>query len=157
MVSMTIAGLWHGPSWNYVLFGAMHGAALVVNQYWKKTKRHLPDPLAVALTFCFCNLAFIFFRAPDLATAALLARRLVPGPGALGTKVLSEVRSFGLVTLLPPLALGAVLAFAGKGSDDIAREHRPSYGTALGAAILILTACLYMNSTIAKSFVYFNF
>ena len=36
MLAMTIAGFWHGPSWNFVVFGLIHGVALATNQYWKK-------------------------------------------------------------------------------------------------------------------------
>jgi alginate O-acetyltransferase complex protein AlgI len=157
LVSMTIAGLWHGPSWNFVVFGALHGAALVVNQYWKKTKRKLPAPVAWALTFSFVNLAFIVFRAPDLATAAALARRLVAGHDALGTGVLRSVHAIGLVTIIPPVVCGAVAAFFGRSADELARELRPSFVTSLGSAAMILASCLFMNSTITKGFVYFAF
>ena len=37
MIAMTVAGLWHGPAGTFVVvFGAMHGAALAANQYWKE-------------------------------------------------------------------------------------------------------------------------
>jgi alginate O-acetyltransferase complex protein AlgI len=158
LLSMTIAGLWHGPSWNFILFGMMHGAALVLNQYWKKKKlRKLPPGLAWALTFCFVNLAFIFFRAPDLTTAAHLVALLVPRHGALGTTVLATVPALGVAMLVPPLLAGVVLAFFGKSSDELQSEHRPSYATSLGTVMMILTSLLYMNSTIVKQFVYFNF
>jgi alginate O-acetyltransferase complex protein AlgI len=157
LAAMTIAGLWHGPSWTFVVYGAMHGAALVVNQYWKKTKRKLPAPVAWALTFSFVNLAFIVFRAPDLATAAALARRLVAGHDVLGTSVLHSVHAIGVVTVVPPLVCGAVAAFFGRSADDLAREMRPSLATSLGSAAMLLASCLFMNSTISRGFVYFAF
>jgi D-alanyl-lipoteichoic acid acyltransferase DltB (MBOAT superfamily) len=158
LLSMTIAGLWHGPSWGFIGFGTLHGAALVLNQYWKKKKlRKLPRGLAWALTFGFVNLAFIFFRAPDPTTAARLVARLVPGHGALGTRILGTVHTLGVATLLPPLLVGAVVAFAGTSSDDLAREHRPSLVTSLCTVMMVLTSLLYLNSTIVKQFVYFNF
>src|SRR4029077_2586125 len=47
MVSMLIAGAWHGSTWNFVIFGGLHGAGLVVNQYWKKKSKHrLPSAVA---------------------------------------------------------------------------------------------------------------
>lgn len=158
LLSMTIAGLWHGPSWNFILFGMLHGAALVLNQVWKKKKlRKLPPPLAWALTFGFVNLAFIFFRAPDLTTATHLVARLIPGRGALGTAVLGTVHTLGVITLVPPLFAGATLAFFGKNSDELASAFRPSYATSLATTLMLLASLLYLNSTIVKQFVYFNF
>ncbi len=158
LLSMTIAGLWHGPSWNFVVFGTMHGTALVINQYWKKKKmRKLPGPLAWALTFGFVNLAFIVFRAPDMATAAHLAALLVPRHGGLGTSVIVAARAIGVASLAPPLIGGVIAAFYGKSSDELAQAFRPSYLTALATALMILLSCLYMNSAIVKQFVYFNF
>jgi D-alanyl-lipoteichoic acid acyltransferase DltB (MBOAT superfamily) len=163
LLSMAIAGLWHGPAWTYVVFGLLHGSALVVNQYWKKrqsrnkSKRRLPAPVGWALTFGFVNLAFVFFRSPDLATAAHISLRLIPGPGALGTAVLGTVRTLGMTTLLPFLAAGAVVAFVGKSSDELARDFRPSWRSACSAAAIFVLSFLYMNSNFAKSFVYFAF
>src|SRR5262249_30454555 len=134
LLAMTIAGLWHGPSWSYVVFGAMHGAALSVNQSWKRKKMpKLPGPLSLALTFCFVNLAFIVFRAPDLKTAAHLAALLVPGHHLLGTTAIQGARSLGLAVVAPPLVAGTALAFAGPTSDELADAFRPSHRAALGA------------------------
>jgi D-alanyl-lipoteichoic acid acyltransferase DltB (MBOAT superfamily) len=159
LLAMTIAGLWHGPSWTYIVFGMLHGAALVTNQVWKKRKMKLPAPLAWALTFGFVNLAFIFFRSPDLTTAAHIVTRLVPlpGHGLLGRAVLSDVRTIGISTLAPPLLAGVVAAFVGKNSNDLTRTFRPTLVTAGGATALFLLSFLYMNSNIVKRFVYFNF
>src|SRR5471032_2492659 len=63
-VSMLIAGIWHGSTWNFVVFGALHGLGLVINQYRKKAKqKKLPAWLAWALTLAYVNITFIFFRA----------------------------------------------------------------------------------------------
>jgi D-alanyl-lipoteichoic acid acyltransferase DltB (MBOAT superfamily) len=159
LLSMGIAGLWHGPSWTYVIFGLLHGVALVVNQYWKKSKRKLPVGVGWALTFCFVNLTFIFFRSPNLATAVRAAARLLPRHGVvvLGTTVLAQARTIGITTLVPPLLIGAGAAFLGRSSDELARDFRPSYETSFGTAALLLASFLFMNSNIVKQFVYFNF
>ncbi len=157
MLSMLIAGLWHGPSWNFVVFGGLHGVGLVINQYWKKTKRKLPGPLAWALTFCFVNVAFIFFRSPDLRTAWHLILKLVPSRGGLGTAVLANVSIFDHLTFFPTVLAGIPAAFLGKSSDELARGFRPSYATALATVALLLGGLLYLNSTAAQQFIYFNF
>jgi alginate O-acetyltransferase complex protein AlgI len=80
MVMMLLVGLWHGPSWNFVIFGAIHGMALIIHKLWTTSKplaSLLKRPgliLAWAavsriLTLGVILLGFIFFRADSLSTA----------------------------------------------------------------------------------------
>jgi alginate O-acetyltransferase complex protein AlgI len=158
LCAMMIAGLWHGPSWTFVVFGTLHGMALVVNQFWnKKVSRRLPIGLAWALTFAFVNLAFIFFRAPSLSVGGHIARLLIPvHTTLLGIAVLRDAATGGTIFILP-IIIGIIAAFWGKNSDELARAFRPSYVTALGTAALMLVSWFFMNSTIVKRFVYFAF
>lgn len=74
-----IIGLWHGASWNYVIFGGMHGVLLVINHLWRKrgfcVSRKKTSPgffiriLAWAATFFSVALTFVMFRAHSIATA----------------------------------------------------------------------------------------
>jgi len=82
MVVFLILGLWHGASWNFVIFGAMHGLFIVINHLWRKffpnfnkaCKQKQPYKITKkvgfwALTFISVNLSFVMFRAKDIATA----------------------------------------------------------------------------------------
>ena len=72
MLTMLLGGLWHGASWNFVVWGGLHGLALMVHKAWRGAHRRDEqrlNPLAVFLTFHFVCLTWIFFRAPDFATA----------------------------------------------------------------------------------------
>lgn len=64
-----IGGLWHGASWMFVIWGSLHGTAVVVHRAWTKSGRSIPRPLAWCLTFTFVSFAWIFFRASDMAAA----------------------------------------------------------------------------------------
>jgi len=63
MATFVLGGLWHGASWMFVIWGALHGAALVVHRIWRRLGLRMPTPLAWLLTFCFVNITWIFFRA----------------------------------------------------------------------------------------------
>jgi alginate O-acetyltransferase complex protein AlgI len=73
MITMVLGGLWHGASWTFVIWGFIHGAALSLNHLLRPVMRRwgvtLPRWLALLLTFHFVTLAWVYFRAPDLATA----------------------------------------------------------------------------------------
>lgn len=159
MVAMAIAGSWHGPSWGFVLFGVLHGSALVLHQAWKRRKKKLPGGLSWGLTFAFVNLTFVFFRAPDLATALHFVALLLPvhdDPFEV-TTLHDTLKALKLSTIVPTLVAGVVGVFAGKTSDELTRDFRPSYRSSLATAMLVLVALVHMNSRIAKQFVYFNF
>lgn len=65
-LTFLLGGLWHGAAWTFVIWGAMHGAALVVHRVWSRTGRQMVRPLAWLLTFAFVDLAWIVFRAKDM-------------------------------------------------------------------------------------------
>jgi D-alanyl-lipoteichoic acid acyltransferase DltB (MBOAT superfamily) len=86
LATMVLGGLWHGASWNFVLWGALHGGALAVNRWWQRRgpKPQPGDPgpsllrqiFGVIVTFhyvCFC---WVFFRAQTFGHAKLLLSRL---------------------------------------------------------------------------------
>lgn len=78
MTTMVLGGLWHGAAWTFVIWGALHGTALVAIHLLRV---RLPQwkiaPWAGMLgTFYFVTFAWVYFRAPDIATA----HRILVGP-----------------------------------------------------------------------------
>ena len=72
MITMALGGLWHGASWSFLIWGVLHGAALMIERALGVTsegKSHPRSPLAAAfgwfLTFQFVSIAWVFFRAPS--------------------------------------------------------------------------------------------
>lgn len=59
-LTMLLGGLWHGASWNFVIWGALNGAGMIVAKCfpWRLWK-----PLAVLITFVFISFTRLFFRA----------------------------------------------------------------------------------------------
>jgi alginate O-acetyltransferase complex protein AlgI len=81
MITMILGGLWHGASWNFILWGTLHGVALVLHKLWSdrsQKRRGTPVILAVstALTFLFVTLSWVPFRAQDPATMLLVFQKL---------------------------------------------------------------------------------
>jgi D-alanyl-lipoteichoic acid acyltransferase DltB (MBOAT superfamily) len=87
MITMLLGGLWHGAAWTFVLWGAFHGAILVVYRMlrvddWIGQRRgpafllRLQDAGLVALMFMLVCIGWLLFRAPDMATVAAFFRGL---------------------------------------------------------------------------------
>jgi alginate O-acetyltransferase complex protein AlgI len=70
-VVMLIGGLWHGASWNFLVWGGLHGALLAFERMRGKAAAYgaWPAPMRVGLTFVLVLIGWVFFRAPDLHAA----------------------------------------------------------------------------------------
>lgn len=71
MLVMLLGGLWHGSSWNFLIWGAIHGGMLAFERAQGKQSVYagLPHGLKVMITFIIVCIAWVFFRAPDLGSA----------------------------------------------------------------------------------------
>lgn len=71
MITMAIAGMWHGgESWNFLLWGLAHGAALSLSRWWRSMNMTaLPVLLSRFLMLFFVILAWVVFRASDFNAA----------------------------------------------------------------------------------------
>jgi D-alanyl-lipoteichoic acid acyltransferase DltB (MBOAT superfamily) len=76
MATMLMGGLWHGASWQFVIWGGIHGMFLVIERGLRSVfggLRIMTGRLALiamgTATFSCVSLAWVFFRAPDLASA----------------------------------------------------------------------------------------
>ncbi len=71
-IPFLLGGIWHGAGWNYVLWGALHGAALVVNRTWSQILGlKMPKLCAWTLTFVFVGLSGILLRTINFERAKL--------------------------------------------------------------------------------------
>lgn len=71
-VTMLLGGLWHGASWNFLIWGGVHGGALAVERASRGTTlaAKMPRVARIACTFAVVLLVWVFFRASTLPQAA---------------------------------------------------------------------------------------
>jgi D-alanyl-lipoteichoic acid acyltransferase DltB (MBOAT superfamily) len=75
LLTMLLGGLWHGASWNYIVWGALHGIYLLINHVWRNVIGvPVQRLLGNLLTFAAVMFGWVFFRAADLSTALTMLK-----------------------------------------------------------------------------------
>jgi len=89
LITMGLGGLWHGASYNFVIWGLMHGIALVLERMLGVTgeggHRRVPTVVSWFITFHFVCLSWVFFRAPSLDGAWTYLTTLISSDAILST------------------------------------------------------------------------
>src|SRR6266513_146984 len=163
LVTMVLAGLWHGANWTFVVFGAIHGTVLAAERYFfpAKTKQKdaaLPQHSAGVfslwaqriLTFNVLCLSLAFFRATSLPAAVQFLAGL--SNFAWLTEYASAFFMLGLFSI--PLFVVDLLMEASNQEYPFANAPY-AVRTALAAFALVILALFSGNSL--NAFVYFQF
>jgi len=165
MIVFVISGLWHGASWNYIIWGALHGVFTVgyllffINN--KKSKFNIPTLLGWATTFILVSLAWVFFRANTLGDAIAVLLQLSHGWENLSALTLSQVgMGYPAYTLILSIFLIIILMCIEwiSSKEDIEeiilRQVRyKRYAIYYTAFIVLYLLGIYKQS----SFIYFQF
>jgi alginate O-acetyltransferase complex protein AlgI len=109
LVTMTLAGLWHGANWPFVVFGFLQGLLLLGHRWFREFCARRPrlqvllqtaagTILRMGLTFTSFALALIVFRAPTLSAASTIYHRMmVPHEGQLSPLTAHSLLTIGLL------------------------------------------------------------
>jgi D-alanyl-lipoteichoic acid acyltransferase DltB (MBOAT superfamily) len=147
LVTMTLCGLWHGPSWTFVLWGAVHGCALVVCAQWRRYGPRMPALLGWVLTVIFVLPTGVLFRAVTLQDALNIFQGLLVAP------------RFAEGTHLWPLVVVPLMAFLLPASQDIIaramNKPRPWLAALIGLGLLAILIDMGERNT--HGFAYYKF
>ncbi len=89
-----LGGLWHGASWMFVIWGALHGIAIVLHRIWQELNLEMNRILAWIITFNFINITWVFFRAKDLESAEKVLTGMLGGSGVVLPGILKSRLAF---------------------------------------------------------------
>ena len=88
VITMTLGGLWHGANWTYIVWGLLHGFALVLHKNYLTFRKKYPVRVenkamqgvgafvSWLLTYAFVCVCWIFFRADSVERAVLILGRI---------------------------------------------------------------------------------
>ena len=74
-----VSGIWHGAGFTFIVWGLMHGVAMVLYRLLKKWIDRVPYAVTWIVTFLFVNITWVFFRALTISDAGLLISRVFSG------------------------------------------------------------------------------
>lgn len=158
LLTMTLGGLWHGASWNFVIWGLMHGIALIIHKYYSTKiiifnnfKNHnLYKLVSWFVTYLYICITWIFFRSKTLFDSLEMIKRMF--------NFNTNGISFVFTPLYVILPFVVICHYIGK------NKYYDKYflvrgNTFKGAFILIsITICIFFMTPLNSSpFIYFQF
>ena len=173
-ITFLVGGVWHGAGWNFIIWGSLHGLAIVVHRLWSDNGRRLPSWAAWCLTFSFVSLAWVFFRAPDVDAAQKMLRALF-SPDATGMSpeylysvltgyenpvfsALVTLLNTSLLWIMPPVILATLFARDVVELSGYRQGSVPlSTAKVILSAILFFLAAVFILAGTPSVFLYFNF
>jgi len=155
-IVMLLGGLWHGASWNFVIWGGIHGSVLSIERAFGKDAlyRRLPESLKIALTFGIVLISWVFFRARTISEAfaylgGMFARTEPMAQARLAMEL--AYKPYSILTFI----LAALIIWTAPQTWDFTKKLDPIRCTAVVAALWVSIALLYTQSF--NPFIYFIF
>lgn len=126
-VVFLLSGFWHGANWTFIIWGALHAVFMVVYlcyKYYNKTQHRnnfFLDAVSMVVTFALVSLAWIFFRANNVADALLIVKNILTGYAASPFQlVLKDIsNNFSIVFTNAGLFVSAVMIVFMMGAERL--------------------------------------
>jgi len=147
-LTMVISGLWHGATWGFVLWGAVHGLGRVLTRRMEESafyRDRVPRAVKTLWVFSFVTLAWVFFRAEGIGQA---------------WAILSRIAQFGWADPAFPWILLvwiiAVWAYQALCESPLRAVLRPA-PVRIGLMVLLILAVAIFAQSGTHEFIYFQF
>lgn len=156
LITMALGGLWHGASWTFMIWGLLHGSALVTEKLWKSANWYTPPALVGhVLMLLFVMFGWLLFRAENWHEFATMLHGL-SGANGMGISVnyLAEMHTNQIVCLF----LGIFLVYLPKIAEKVTVVQRMLPGiTQMSTLPLWLLAVVILQGRTVVPFLYFQF
>ena len=163
ILTMLLGGLWHGASWNFVVWGGLHGVALALHKFFRNLlgrpkqyrSRGIRKFFAVVLTFHFVCFCWIFFRNSTFEASVTMIRQIFT---AFHPELLEQLLT-GYWKVFALMGVGFLLHFCPDSWQNAC--SRGMVRMPLIAQALIMIALIYLviqvKSSDIQPFIYFQF
>lgn len=159
MITMLIGGLWHGAALRFVIWGALHGVGLAVEKFINSVvsipKNRLTRILGILITFHFVCLAWIYFRADNMAVVEAMLTQITT---SFHPEILADFIK-GYPYVLSLMALGYFLHFIPSRIEIRAQQlvTRSPFVLKVVYFLIIVFIVIQIKSSEIQPFIYFQF
>lgn len=167
LITMVLGGLWHGASWNFVVWGIIHGLALLMNHLWRdfveRWKISLPPVLGWLFTGLVVVIAWVPFRADTLVATTQIWRSMFAmtefGDTIPLSVIASPVRAWAMILALVAFSTGLPNTQELMAAYDQQSRLRwqPTVGWAIALGMVLALALTNVGIQTASEFLYFRF
>jgi D-alanyl-lipoteichoic acid acyltransferase DltB (MBOAT superfamily) len=160
-----VSGIWHGASWNFIIWGAIHGSYTVLGNLKNqligrfsyltdKIPSYVSKPFNIGITFSLVTFAWIFFRAQNLDSATTIIQNLFSFKNST-----SEFDFYQFEVLFGFLIIGTFLLLENVFvKDDVRSAFQRSSPAVKWSLYLFISICiLNIGNFNENSFIYFQF
>ena len=159
-ICFLLSGLWHGASWNFLLWGALHGFFICADKlFLGKAMKKIGKVPSVILTFLTVNVIWVFFRIEDFSLAWLLIKRMF----AFEFTLLPFSANAQLYVTMIVAAFFSFFTLTKFGKKVEQKVYFSDYTNGQHIAVWVVAACAFvfciaaLNATGFSPFIYFRF
>lgn len=161
MITMLLGGLWHGASWQFVIWGGLNGIGLVVYKFWRKIspwekrKGWVINAWKIFITFSFITFTRIWFRSESMEIADNMLNQIV---FAIDPSVILNVLE-GYWNVFTVMLFGFIIHWLGDPTKDAIRDFwvRLPMAVKIPVAAITVFICYQFVSSDLQAFIYFQF
>lgn len=158
LIIFIVSGIWHGAGWNFILWGSLHGIAIVIHRIWCNKGYSMNKFIGWILTFNLVNILWVFFRSTTFNDAI----KIITSMFNFKTMFLmlsaqfrtSTVTLFGnpVTALFLLIAMGIAFLLPNPYEKN---DFRPTLLTMIKTAVLLGLSIMFLGEN--SAFLYFNF
>lgn len=158
LITWALTGLWHGASWNFILWGLYFGILIIIERLgWGNILKKLPSAVSMAYTFLLVVFGWVLFDTDTLGSAWRFIKAMFGGNGVF-------IDSMARYMLFTNIVIFIACIFASTDRFDkwvrslrIKREELVAYTTVAAVAVVLLICIAYLVDSTYNPFLYFRF
>jgi D-alanyl-lipoteichoic acid acyltransferase DltB (MBOAT superfamily) len=170
LIVFVVSCIWRGAGYTFILWGTMHGIAMVLCRIFKKQIARIPSVIMWACTFIFINLTWVYFRADSVESATMLIQRIFSGGFSLNFELAETLLNiipisivaniFEYNNVLAIIMITIILVFTGicvwtPNVQERTKAFTPGFSNLLSTGFLLVWSILSLSGV--STFLYFNF
>lgn len=154
-----LTGLWHGASWNFIVWGLFHGFFIVLEKMNPIQLHQQFKGLKIGYTLLVVLIGWVFFRAPDLPSAlAYIEALFIPSETASNQEFLLYITPYSIFIFFIGLLFSTPLKR--KINTKLIQRVQPNLNTVFRLSfnlILFMLSIMELAQTTHNPFIYFRF